>query len=245
MRVSKVPSVPVLFDDEPQTGEEDVGDTDDRYPEVMLEPLHMLDPLCIKWKLGAVQGPAPAPAAPAAPKAAAPEPRPQPPVAQPAPQAAPQPAPPAAPRPQAAAPVGMSGLSHAPIAASAPIPASSRLASGYLRLLGLLANGSPWECSIPLADMSRPGGMTIGRDASCCEIVLTESSISRRHVALEYTGNGVVITDQGSTNGTYLNGRRLSYYDRCVPLQDGSILGLGDVSLRVEIFDASASYYPV
>ena len=221
--VSKVPAVPMLFDNEPPNSEAEEASADDKYPEVMLEALHVLDPLCLKWNLSKLSIPT---------------------TVQDTPAAKPAPSfmelPPASSHtklPSAAAP--------APIAASAPIPSSARLAGGYLRLLGLLANGSPWECSIPLADMQRQGGVVIGRDPATCSIVLMESSISRRHAALTLTEHGVVLQDMGSTNGSFVNGRRLGYYEPQAILQDGYVLGLGDVSLRVEIFSSSNSYNPV
>ena len=46
----------------------------------------------------------------------------------------------------------------------------------------------------------------IGRSSSC-DFVIAHDSISRRHAMLTRDGDRVVITDLGSTNGTYVNGR--------------------------------------
>lgn len=225
-RTSKVPSVPVLFDNEPQVADEEapVASGND-YPEILFEPLHVFDPLCLKWKLGNLSTMA------GASVDVAPLPRAE----------APAPAPAPAPQHMAAAPAP---VSHIPMQPSQQvIPSSARQSRGYLRLLGLLFNGSPWECSIPFADMSRPGGVIIGRDPAYCHVVLAEGSISRRHACLELTNEGVVVSDQQSTNGTYLNGRRLESYERQVSLRDGNILGLGDITLRVEIMSPTAAPY--
>lgn len=41
------------------------------------------------------------------------------------------------------------------------------------------------------------------------EIVLPRGNVSKRHAKLELVDNGFVLTDLGSTNGTYINGRRV------------------------------------
>lgn len=208
-RPSKVPSVPVLFDNEPQAHDAELNAPKEKpnLPEIMFEPLHVLDPLCIKWKLSKLSVP----------------------VYVPEPVKEPE-----------AEPV-------APVVKStprAPIPTSSKLVQGYVRLMGLLFNGSPWDCSIPVTDMATGNGISVGRDVTCCDIVLPEPSISRRHVVFELTAGGtVVITDQNSTNGTFVNGRRLLPGERQTPLEDGCILTLGDITLRVEILPAAATSY--
>lgn len=212
--------MPVLFDDEPQSlGDEESPEAPEaNYPEVLLEPLHALDRLCLKWKLNGLTAPATRDEDEVTPQ--------PPPPAPPAPPAQPPSAP-----PQMFPPMG-----------AAVLPPSSRPPSGYLRLLGLLSTGRPWECSLPLADMSRAGGLSLGRDPACCEVLLQEPSISRRHAVFEHINGCVMVTDQNSTNGTFLNGRRLSLYDGRTQLQDGFILTLGDVTLRVEIFSTNGSY---
>ncbi len=50
--------------------------------------------------------------------------------------------------------------------------------------------------------------MVIGR-RDTCDVVLSDSSVSRRHAQLEYRGGEYVLTDLGSTNGVYVNGVRV------------------------------------
>lgn len=50
---------------------------------------------------------------------------------------------------------------------------------------------------------------TIGR-ARECHLVIDHTQISRLHARLEYDHEQVVITDQNSTNGTWVNGERLT-----------------------------------
>lgn len=116
----------------------------------------------------------------------------------------------------------------------AEAPASHQ--AGFLRLYGLLNSGDPWEARLNFADLERArDGVYIGRDPSVCRIVIPEESVSRRHAKLELAPKGLVITDQGSRNGVYVNGQQLAIYENQTPINDGDTLSLGDASLRVEI----------
>ena len=48
-------------------------------------------------------------------------------------------------------------------------------------------------------------GLWIGRDASKCEVVVTDDSVSGQHAWIVPADGHVVVIDKGSTNGTYLN----------------------------------------
>lgn len=107
---------------------------------------------------------------------------------------------------------------------------------GFLRLYGLLNSGEPWEARLNFAELEKArDGIYIGRDPSVCRIVIPEESVSRRHAKLELAPKGLVITDQGSRNGVYVNGQQLAIYENRTPINDGDTLSLGDASLRVEI----------
>jgi hypothetical protein len=71
---------------------------------------------------------------------------------------------------------------------------------------------------------------TLGRDPSC-DIVLNDPKCSRRHAVIEAgpPGLGLVIRDQGSANGVFVNERKV---DRG-PLREGDIVRLGDVKVTV------------
>lgn len=62
----------------------------------------------------------------------------------------------------------------------------------------------------------------IGRRDSC-DIVLPDGSVSRRHARLEPHKEGWVITDLGSSNGTFVNGVRI----RSTSLSPGDTVKLG------------------
>ena len=53
------------------------------------------------------------------------------------------------------------------------------------------------------------GETRVGRQGAMCDICIEDNSISRVHAKLEKIGDRVIVTDLGSTNGTFLNGRLL------------------------------------
>lgn len=80
----------------------------------------------------------------------------------------------------------------------------------------------------------RPGGkrLNVGR-ASDNELTLNDGSVSKIHAALLMTGEGtLLVADTGSTNGTYINGRRIAYGESRV-IEDGDVIGFGDVEVRL------------
>jgi two-component system, cell cycle response regulator len=50
--------------------------------------------------------------------------------------------------------------------------------------------------------------IVIGRDLSC-DLQLNDDSVSRQHATLEPAAGGYILTDRGSTNGTYVNDQRI------------------------------------
>lgn len=103
-----------------------------------------------------------------------------------------------------------------------------------LRLFGLLPNGEAWEAHVPMADIIRNGGISMGRDSESNTLCIPDPSVSRVHAVLEITEKGLVISDTNSTNGTALNHIPLSPYEPQTPIQDGDTLCLGHVVLQVE-----------
>jgi hypothetical protein len=64
--------------------------------------------------------------------------------------------------------------------------------------------------------------MVMGRDA-VNDIILNDLEISRRHAAITFRGGRYFVEDLGSTNGTFVNGRRVTV---ATPLKDGDLLDL-------------------
>ena len=76
-----------------------------------------------------------------------------------------------------------------------------------------------------------------GRLASL-EIVLDDSSVSRKHAELRYTPpQGWVVRDLDSTNGTYVNGVRVAGSEKSVHARD--IVQFGKVALVVELSEVA------
>jgi putative nucleotidyltransferase with HDIG domain len=65
------------------------------------------------------------------------------------------------------------------------------------------------------------------------EIVLDDTSVSRRHAEIRSTANGWRVRDLGSTNGTFLNGNRLGPGEW--PVRAHDILRCGNVTLVVDM----------
>src|SRR3954471_8146382 len=66
-------------------------------------------------------------------------------------------------------------------------------------------------------------GATIGREG--CDVNLMDPEVSRRHAAIRDQGGSLAIEDLGSTNGTYVNGSRIS---AVTVLKDGDEVRLGN-----------------
>ncbi len=70
--------------------------------------------------------------------------------------------------------------------------------------------------------------MTVGRTAPS-ELILEGSTVSRRHCKFERLGDRIIITDLGSTNGTFVEDDRI---DAPIALEDGARLTIGAYTLN-------------
>ena len=68
-------------------------------------------------------------------------------------------------------------------------------------------------------------------------VVLASASVSSHHAELLLKGNELHIKDLGSTNGTFINGEKISEG----VVKPGQILRLGMVEMRFETSDAAAA----
>jgi len=75
------------------------------------------------------------------------------------------------------------------------------------------------------------GVVVLGRLPDC-DITLNDTNVSRRHAEIRSVGDGFVLVDLGSTNGSKVNGVRVSERE----LLDGDELSFGNIRL---IFQAS------
>ncbi|NBR07205.1 MAG: HD domain-containing protein [Planctomycetes bacterium] len=71
----------------------------------------------------------------------------------------------------------------------------------------------------------------IGREKNL-KLFLDDNSVSRKHAEIFLTKTGWQVRDQGSTNGTFINGKKLS--KESIPLQPNDIVQFGEIALRVE-----------
>ncbi|HZI17183.1 MAG TPA: FHA domain-containing protein [Pyrinomonadaceae bacterium] len=79
----------------------------------------------------------------------------------------------------------------------------------------------------------RPGGrrLSVGRVADN-DLHLEHPSVSKIHAALVMNREGtLLVADTGSTNGTYINGRRMAYGE-ARQIVDGDVVSFGDVEVR-------------
>ncbi|MEJ7786846.1 MAG: FHA domain-containing protein, partial [Solirubrobacteraceae bacterium] len=72
--------------------------------------------------------------------------------------------------------------------------------------------------------------IVIGREGA--DLTIDDPEMSRRHTAVRPAGDGVEIEDLGSTNGTFVDDRRI---DEIVTLHVSGTLRVGLTSLDVEI----------
>lgn len=86
--------------------------------------------------------------------------------------------------------------------------------------------------SLPLAD----GEHIAGRDADC-SLVIDGTTVSRRHARITIAHGAATIEDLDSTNGTHVNGTRISAPMRLAP---GDQFALGSEVLRVRLRSSSA-----
>lgn len=76
--------------------------------------------------------------------------------------------------------------------------------------------------------------VTLGRHKSC-DVQIDDPEVSRRHARITRSAAGYTIEDQGSANGTFVNGKRIAGPQ---PLKDGDLVRLGQIELA---FKASSS----
>jgi hypothetical protein len=85
----------------------------------------------------------------------------------------------------------------------------------------------------------QPGGrrLNVGR-VSDNDLSLNDPSVSKIHAALVMNQQGtLLVADTGSTNGTFINGRRISYGESR-PIEEGDVVGFGDIEVRFRKLDS-------
>lgn len=81
--------------------------------------------------------------------------------------------------------------------------------------------------------------LVIGRDISS-DIAIVDSKVSRNHASITYRDGQIFIEDHHSTNGTYLNGEKISPSE-AAPVPNGSKIKIGDSVISVGDSEADSS----
>lgn len=71
----------------------------------------------------------------------------------------------------------------------------------------------------------------MGRDDGLPVSLAGESTVSRRHASVRLDGHRATVTDLGSTNGTFVNGNKVTGE---VGLEIGDVVQFGSVRFRYE-----------
>jgi class 3 adenylate cyclase len=103
-----------------------------------------------------------------------------------------------------------------------------------LRLRGTDRDGRKYAFDVKLDElMTRREGIVIGRDFVQCGLVVSHSTVSRRHARLIFAGGVLQVEDLGSTNGTSVD-REEARPGNPQMLQAGVTLKIGEIELSVE-----------
>ena len=86
------------------------------------------------------------------------------------------------------------------------------------------------EADCPVRIVAVAGVVTIGRTPENT-IILLDDLVSRSHAMLQAQGNGVLLLDLDSTNGTFVNDEPVDA-EEPIPLHDGDVITIGRASLR-------------
>ena len=101
-----------------------------------------------------------------------------------------------------------------------------------LPAIGLLARLRQWRLGTPVAppealrlplELVQQRVLTLGR-SRYCDVVVAHDTVSRRHAELWRDGDRCYVTDLGSSNGTWVGGRRVER-ERRVRSGDQILLG--------------------
>ena len=138
-------------------------------------------------------------------------------------------------------------------AAADPLAATAAV-GGALTPPGLFAMGVPARGSLPFSASREPSAMgtatirgaagqfavhgglevRVGRDSGQCPIFLSEPRVSGVHATLKFEGGQLMVRDEGSNNGTWVSGARVSPgVWTSVPL--GQSLRFGPVEFTVQL----------
>jgi hypothetical protein len=127
------------------------------------------------------------------------------------------------------------GMQDVCLLCQTPLPNQLPVQPVTLMTKGAVQNEATWQLvavkgpatgrQYPLSDR-----ITLGRDLSS-DIQLNDGQVSRKHAVIQRIQDVYVITDQHSTNGTYVNGQRIT---RPTILAHGTLIAIGFTQFRVQ-----------
>ena len=137
-------------------------------------------------------------------------------------------------RSQATKPVGTGLLNREPVRLPNGQRGSRTFSEDMVVLLQFFPSGTcGWFAMDTPLMLGRVGGATMGNLLDLTDFNAQRHGVSRQHCRLYRNHHHLLVTDLGSTNGTYLNGRLLPPH-REISLADGDHLILG--TLHINIF---------
>lgn len=83
------------------------------------------------------------------------------------------------------------------------------------------------------------GPLTVGRD--CDGLILVDQRVSRRHTSFEPFDESIRVTDLGSSNGTMVNGEKITGPTTINP---GDNVGVGNTSVTFQLSERGVSWSP-
>lgn len=89
---------------------------------------------------------------------------------------------------------------------------------------------SPLNGSRPIP-LRRTRQTVVGRDDDC-DVVIPDPSVSGRHAQIAHDGVDWLLTDLGSTNGTWLNGARLA---EPAPIEPSDVVQFGRFDVQITV----------
>lgn len=126
----------------------------------------------------------------------------------------------------------------APLAVAPPASARRPGPAPGAQSRGVAGGHGPWELVVVESRVLAPGSavalppsrpVRLGR-APDNDIQLRDTFVSSHHATVEVTGDGLLLTDLGSTNGTFVDGAEI---DGSVVLEPGVRVAVGDTVFQV------------
>jgi len=101
------------------------------------------------------------------------------------------------------------------------------------RVVGRRRNGGPIDVTLDPAALATAEGIIVGRVPDQCHLTVDDISVSRRHFRLrQLSPETLAVEDLGSTNGTFVAGRRLTP-GQPTPIAAGTNVSFGEVTVNI------------